>query len=365
MQRVRLRRLLRLLLLFVTILLSSASGVGASASASSIGIGVALRIATTPSHLSFLTRVSQRYSIMRPEIDIQLVATQTSDDAFEQIATGAVDLAISSLIPTDGDKARAPDIVHLPLWAYAYAPVTNVPAMNGRRLLLSLPVLCSIFIGDVTHWNHPALLALNPLLVAATAPIEVVLPAESMASMADFTALCAWFDPAFAALIPSSTLPKWPRHRYQRSTVVPGMTGPTSYVIDTPNTIALVVSSYARKLGANLASMMSREGSRVLPSYDTVDAAATTQALEGTRDERGQMTYWFSNLLSMAVGQSWPLVGAAMMALPRTFTRTTCRAQAELVKFLRSDSEAWGRGAVEQAQRWRDACSRHPPACMC
>lgn len=313
-----------------------------------------LRLAATAASVTFIRRATQQYEITRPELPVTVVQLANSHAAISALEQGQVDASFSSLFPTAAELERAPDLVHLPLWAYAYAPVANVPANGEQPVVLSVPLLCRIFRGNVTHWNDPALLALNaPLRSAgadAGAPIEVVLMDSDMNFLADFTQLCGSVDAEFAALIPRSSSPDWPRALYNRTATVSEITGQTSHVIAHPGSIALVLNSIASKFGAKIASMRNSAGVIVRPTYFAIDSAVRERAVAATRQADGRVRYVYSGDLSNAPGKnSWPLAAGTMMAISRSFTRTSCRARSELIKLLKSVEQAGRRAGGPRA----------------
>jgi len=83
----------------------------------------------------------------------------------------------------------APDVVQIPAFSLASVPIYNLGAGSGNggmsdsylaldsatTLVLSVDVLARIFRADITQWNHPAIVALNPQRVLPSAGITVVM----------------------------------------------------------------------------------------------------------------------------------------------------------------------------------------------
>jgi len=207
---------------------------------------ITLRFSTTHSSSLLLTKMGLQYRITRPDVRVQTMQMPLSAQAFGELADGRVDAALTSLLPTADDQRRAPDVVHLPLWAYAFVPITHVAEAGAVPLLLDVPVLCRIFSGNVTHWNDPALTALNPSASLPARPIEVALGGEAMAYVLQFTQLCGRLDAQFAGRIKASSTPVWPRDQYAKSTVLSTLTGTVSYVMANPDSIGLAFSTHAR-----------------------------------------------------------------------------------------------------------------------
>jgi hypothetical protein len=66
--------------------------------------------------------------------------------------------------------AVIPGALHLIPYAFgAIVPIYNVPSANaaGGKLVFSLDLLARIWMGDIKHWNHTDLVALNPNAVSS------------------------------------------------------------------------------------------------------------------------------------------------------------------------------------------------------
>ncbi len=93
----------------------------------------------------------------------------SSDQAVRDYRDGLTQFAaIDCPLPEDEDSEG---ILQIPLLGAGLAIVYNLPFSTSTPLLLSRTVLALIWMGNITMWNDPALLALNPGLELPNAPI--------------------------------------------------------------------------------------------------------------------------------------------------------------------------------------------------
>lgn len=91
-----------------------------------------------------------------------------------QIIAGTVDFGVSDIPMTNDALAQAKGpILHVPLVLGAVVPAYNVNGVNAR-LRFDGETLGRIFAGEITKWNDPALVKLNPGVKLPDEPIAVV-----------------------------------------------------------------------------------------------------------------------------------------------------------------------------------------------
>jgi phosphate transport system substrate-binding protein len=175
----------------------------------------------------------------------------------------------------------------------------NLPA--GARLHLTGPVLARIFLGQITSWNDPAIAALNPGIDLPGAPITVVHRSDSSGTSYIFTNYLSSVDSTWAAKVGTSKTPNWP--------VGEGAEGSGSVaatVFTTPFSIGYIEQAYSRGLVLPFAVIRNQAGNYVIPSTQTVAAAAAqkphiTPADFSIVNQPGAGSYPIS-------GYSWALV---------------------------------------------------------
>jgi phosphate transport system substrate-binding protein len=84
-----------------------------------------------------------------------------STAGIEAVSTGTSDFGVTDVPITYAQLTRL-TLKQIPLAASAVAVVVNLPKLKGVTVRLNGHLLASIYQGDITHWNHPRLAAINP-----------------------------------------------------------------------------------------------------------------------------------------------------------------------------------------------------------
>jgi phosphate transport system substrate-binding protein len=113
--------------------------------------------------------VTVNYSPVGSSAGIAAISAKQVDFGASDVPMNASELAAAQ----GGPVTQVPDA----LGAEGIAYNLNLPA--GARLHLTGPVLAAIFLGQITHWNDPAITALNPGITLPTAPTAAAPPTSS------------------------------------------------------------------------------------------------------------------------------------------------------------------------------------------
>ncbi len=136
-------------------------------------------------------------------------------------------------------------------------------------------VLVKIFLGNITRWNDPALVALNPGLSNPTfnQPIAVVHRADSSGTSFVWTSFLHASDPAnwTSGLVGKSII--WPT-----GVAKPGNSGVAGYITTTTGACGYVELAYTIQNSIKVAGVKNPAGNYVLPSLNSTAAAAAGAA---------------------------------------------------------------------------------------
>jgi phosphate transport system substrate-binding protein len=201
----------------------------------------------------------------------------------------------------------------------------NLPA--GARLHLTGPVLAAIFLGQISHWNDPAITALNPRLTLPAASIAVVHRSDGSGTTYIFSNYLSSVDPAWAAKVGTGKTLNWPVGEGAE-----GNGSVTSTVYRTPFSIGYVEQAYSQGLLLPFAAIRNQAGYYVLPSIQTIAAAAAqkpaiTPADFSIVNQPGASSYPIS-------GYSWALV------YTRQQNQDTGQALVSMLDWLTHDGQA-------------------------
>jgi phosphate transport system substrate-binding protein len=78
------------------------------------------------------------------------------------LASNSVDFATADSANTLADSIATPDMISIPLAAQALVVVYNLPGITDGSISLSMDLITRIFLGNITKWNDPSIMASNP-----------------------------------------------------------------------------------------------------------------------------------------------------------------------------------------------------------
>ena len=203
--------------------------------------------------------VTVNYSPVGSSAGIAAISARQVNFGASDVPMNASELAAAK----GGPVTQVPDA----LGAEGVAYNLNLPA--GARLHLTGPVLARIFLGQITHWNDPAITALNPGITLPAASIAVVHRSDGSGTTYIFSNYLSSVDPAWAAKVGTGKTLNWPVGEGAE-----GNGSVTSTVFRTPFSIGYVEQAYSQGLVLPFAEIRNQAGNYVLPSTQTIAAAA-------------------------------------------------------------------------------------------
>jgi len=209
--------------------------------------------------------------------DVTLTAAATGSGAGEKAAlAGSVRIGASDAYLSDGVAAHNPEILDIPLAISAQTINYNLPGLNGVHMKIDGPVLAGIYSGAITHWDDPAIKAMNPGVALPHRAIIPVRRADGSGDTFIFTQFLdfsteTWEDnPGYGTEI------AWPNVAAEKA--VDGNGGVVKALAATPYAIGYVGISYAgetAKAGLGTAMVKNQDGRFLLPTAQSIaDAAA-------------------------------------------------------------------------------------------
>jgi phosphate transport system substrate-binding protein len=281
---------------------SSASTVVAAGSNGLGGDKPALTGSGSTFDAPFFSAAFAKYQQLHPSVTITY-AVVGSSAGIAAISARKVDFGASDVPMTAAEQAAAKGgpITQVPVDLGGEGIAYNLSLPAGARLHLTGPVLAMIYLGQITHWNDPAITALNPGLSLPPAAITVVHRSDGSGTTYIFTNYLSSVDPAWAAKVGASKTPNWPTGEGDQ-----GNAGVATEVNRTPFSIGYIEEAYDQGLTLPFAAIRNQAGNYVLPSAQTVAAdAAQKPAITPTDfsivNQPGADSYPIS-------GYSWALV---------------------------------------------------------
>jgi phosphate transport system substrate-binding protein len=180
-------------------------------------------------------------------------------------------------------------------------PVINVAGIPTRQLRLTGPVLGDIYLGKITKWNDPAIVALNPGLKLPDTQVAVVRRADGSGTTFIFTNYLSKVNPEWKAKVGEGTAVNWPMGAGGK-----GNEGVAAFVQRLPNSIGYVEYAYAKQNKMTYALMQNSAGSFVAPDDTTFKAAAA-----GAEWNKS----FFQILTNQPGKEAWPITGATFIMM--------------------------------------------------
>jgi phosphate transport system substrate-binding protein len=255
-----------------------------------------------------------------------------SGGGIKQIKAKTVDFGASDM-PLAADELNKAGLVQFPAIMGGVVPIVNLAGIAPGQLKLSDKVLAGIYLGKITKWNDPAIVADNPGAKLPDAEITVVHRADGSGTTFLFTDYLSKVSPDFKSAVGAGTAVKWPAGVGGK-----GNEGVAANVQRIRNSIGYVEYAYAKKNKMGHAQLKNRDGQWVQPSDDSFKAAAASA--EWTK------TPGFGVVLTNQPGKtSWPISGASFILMHKV--QADAAKGKEVLKFFDWAYKNGGNMAVE------------------
>jgi phosphate transport system substrate-binding protein len=188
-----------------------------------------------------------------------------------------VDFAASDAAMTDEEIAKVPGgVVLLPVTAGEIVLAYNLPG-SPKELKLPHDVYPDIFLGKITKWNDPRIVAANPNLKLPDLAITVVRRSDSSGTTFVFTKHLAAVNETFAKEVGTGTTVQWPKS--EKMVAAPKNDGVTATIKQTPGAIGYIEYGYAKLTKADSALLQNKAGNYVGASDKSGAATLATAQL--------------------------------------------------------------------------------------
>ena len=233
-----------------------------------------------------------------------------SGGGVKQFTEGTVDFGASDAPLSDTEIAslKSP-AYHIPTVLGAVVMTYNLPEVT-KPLNMTGPLIADIYLGKVTKWNDPAIVALNKDVKLPNKDILVVHRSDGSGTTYIFTDYLTSVSPAWAAGPGKGKDVQWPVGLGGAQN--PGVMGQVSQV---PGAIGYVELAFARQKKVPYAAIKNAAGAFVMPSIESVTeaASATAAKLPANTDFRvsivnapGKTAYPISSFTYLLVYETQP-----------------------------------------------------------
>lgn len=225
-----------------------------------------------------------------------------SGAGIKQIKAKTVDFGASDM-PLSAAELNEAGLFQFPAIMGGVVTIVNLPGINPGQMKLTGPVLADIYLGKITKWNAPEIVALNPGVTLPADDITVVHRADSSGTSFLFTDYLSKTNADFKTKIGSGTAVKW-------ATGVGGKgnDGVAANVQRIKGSIGYVEWAFAKKNKMAHTQLKNKDGVFLQPDDDAFKAAAASA--EWTK------TPGFAVVLTDAPGKaSWPITGVSYILM--------------------------------------------------
>ena len=249
------------------------------------------------------------YNRLHPDIRINYQSIG-SGGGIAQVQKGTVDFGASDAPLSDQQlKDMGRPIVLIPTVAGAVAMTYNLPGI-GTGLKLTSENIVDIFMGQITKWNDPKILANNAGMKLPGMPITVVHRSDGSGTTFIFTSFLSEVSKAWLDKVGRSTSVEWPTGLGGK-----GNEGVAGAVKQTPGGIGYVELAYVVQNHLAYAVLKNHDGRWVAPSLSTTTAAAAggAQRIARTNNVRVSIAY-------ASGATTYPIAGFTYLLVPQNQT---------------------------------------------
>ena len=191
-----------------------------------------------------------------------------SGAGLKQIEARTVDFGASDEPLTDEDLSKK-GLVQFPTVIGGIVPVVNIQGVAPGQLKLSGPLLADIYLGKITKWNDPAIVALNAGIKLPDATIAPVRRADGSGTTFGFTNYLSKVSPEWKDKVGEGKAVNWPLGAGGK-----GNEGVAAFVGRLANSIGYVEYAYVKQNKLNYAQLQNSAGHFVSPDEAGFKAAA-------------------------------------------------------------------------------------------
>ncbi|MDO9003453.1 MAG: phosphate ABC transporter substrate-binding protein PstS [Aquabacterium sp.] len=226
-----------------------------------------------------------------------------SGAGIKQIKSKTVDFGASDMPLKDEDLAKD-GLMQFPTVIGGVVPVVSIKGIQPGQIKMTGEMLGNIYLGKITKWNDPALMALNPGVPLPDAAIAVVRRADGSGTSFIFTNYLSKVNAEWKSTVGEGTAVNWPAGAGGK-----GNEGVSAFVQRLPNSIGYVEYAYAKQNKMSHVAIKNAAGNFVHPDDLTFKAAAASAEWDKT---------FYQVLTNQAGKDAWPISGATFILLHKS-----------------------------------------------
>jgi phosphate transport system substrate-binding protein len=256
--------------LFASVSLVSCGGGGSTTGADSTATGgsddALIGAGSSFDYPLFSKQFSEYNKIGGLKVNYQSVG---SGAGISQLTSKTVDFGASDA-PMNGkqDSLVTSPVIHIPITAGAVALSYNLPEVKDT-LQLSPEVVAGMFLGTITKWNDPKIVALNKGVKLPATSIVIAHRSDGSGTTNIFTTYLSKVSPDWMTKVGKGSAVNWPVGLGGK-----GSEGVAGQIKQTPGAFGYIELAYAIQNGMAFAKVQNKAGNFIIPTIASVTAAA-------------------------------------------------------------------------------------------
>ncbi len=226
-----------------------------------------------------------------------------SGAGINQINNRTVDFGASDM-PVPADQLATHKLMQFPTVIGGVVMIVNIPGVEANQLKLTGELVSAIYLGEITKWNDPKLVVVNPGVTLPSLAIAPVYRADGSGTTFVFTDYLSMQSPDWKSKVGSSTSVKWAAGNGAK-----GSDGVAATVRQVKGGIGYVESAYAAQNKLTTTMLRNKSGAFVAPTMDSFAAAAASADWSNVQN-------FAIDLNDQPGAQSWPIESATFVLLP-------------------------------------------------
>lgn len=222
--------------------------------------------------------------------------------------------------PLSSNELGMAGLTQFPTVIGGVVPVVNLEGVAPGQLKLTADTLAGIYLGKITKWNDPKLVADNSGVALPDAPINVVHRSDGSGTTYIFVHYLTQVNSEWRGSVGADASVAWPTGMGGK-----GNEGVASNVKSIKNSIGYVEYAYAQQNKMTYAVLKNRDGQFVTPNDDAFQAAAANAKWKA---EEG----FYQMLTNQSGKASWPISGATFILMHKQ--QSDAATAKEVLKFF-------------------------------
>ncbi len=224
-----------------------------------------------------------------------------SGAGIRQIKAGSVTFGASDM-PLAAEELQAAGLGQFPLVIGGVVPVVNLAGVKPGQLNFSGALLADIYLGKITRWSDPAIVAMNPGVTLPDMNIVVTHRSDGSGTTFNWVNYLSKASEPWKTKVGEGTTVRWPVGEAAK-----GNEGVALYVNHIAGSIGYVELAFALEHKMTYTSLRNKSGVFVIPSLQSFQAAAASAGWKAPD---------FYEVLTDAPGKdAWPITATVFVLM--------------------------------------------------